>query len=170
MHGEAWHFLETALADVVDKPVRVLEFGSRDVNGSPRKLFTHPDHSYLGVDIEAGDGVDQVGNAAKVNVMGANGEQFDVVICAEVFEHTGEWPDILWNMGRHAAMGGLIVVTAATNPRAPHSAVDGWDLRDGEYYENVDDILLSEFMRDLFDNVYVTTHPRGDVYGKATAR
>lgn len=166
MHGEAWGFLEKSLEGWTDRAIRVLEFGSRDVNGSPRKLFTNPDVHYWGVDIEAGDGVDEVGDAASVNCIGSDGQQYDVVICTEVFEHTGAWPDILWNMQRHAAMGALVIVTAATNPREQHSAIDGWALRDGEYYENVDPDTLGAFMRDLFEQVEIETHPRGDVYAR----
>ena len=33
--------------------------------------------------------------------------------------------------------GGVLVMTCATDPRPPHSAIDGWDVRPGEWYANV---------------------------------
>src|SRR6478672_10719054 len=42
------------------KPLRVVDIGSYDVNGSYRTLFGNPAWSYQGVDLEAGPGVDIV--------------------------------------------------------------------------------------------------------------
>lgn len=178
MHGESWQFLSSAVADFADLPVSVLEFGSRDVNGTPRPLFTHPGHSYWGVDIVGGPGVDEVGDASQVAVT-VHGGLFDVVICAEVFEHTPDWVDIIINMDRHLKPGGVVIITAAAPPRPAHSAIDGRNLEvdeytayplpddDREWYENVDPDLLRDVMSNIFDEVEVSTNPRGDVYARA---
>ena len=61
---------------------RVLEVGSRDINGSVRDEFTNAD--YIGIDVEAGPGVDQVCLGHEFQ---ADPESFDVVCSSETFEH-----------------------------------------------------------------------------------
>lgn len=69
-------------AGVIPRTGRILEIGSRDVNGTVRQFFdqTH----YLGVDLEAGPGVDRVGDVREV---GLYDEDFDLILCLEVLEH-----------------------------------------------------------------------------------
>ena len=59
---------------------RVLEVGSRDVNGSVRDVISalQPE-SYVGTDIMEGEGVDIVCNAEDL-VTQFHGERFDIVI------------------------------------------------------------------------------------------
>jgi hypothetical protein len=70
------------------KGKRVLEVGSKYVNGSVRPLierFCSP-KEYVGVDIEAGKFVDVILSAEKlVEYFGP--ESFDVVISTEMLEH-----------------------------------------------------------------------------------
>lgn len=182
MHPEAQAFLveslaSRSLAGVPDEypPTKILEFGSRDVNGSPRYLFP-PLTQYVGVDIVEGEGVDIVGDASDIDLVPEYGK-FDLLICMEVFEHTPHWPDILNNMRLHASDGAQVIVTAAADPRQAHSAVNGEHLVDWttlpiegdaergiEFYKNVDPDVLRELARDLFTEATVTTHPHGDVY------
>jgi SAM-dependent methyltransferase len=85
----------------------VLELGSLNVNGSPRKHFRGP---YLGIDIQAGPGVDMVTNAHTVDTVLT--EQYDVTVCVEMLEHD----DAPWLSMRAAhevtAPGGMLIVTA----------------------------------------------------------
>ena len=57
----------------------------------------------------------------------------------------------------------------ATEPRAPHSAVDGGPLRHGEYYRNVEpDVLRAQLLTAGAEAV--TLHVdrwRGDLYARA---
>jgi SAM-dependent methyltransferase len=112
--------------------VAVLEIGSLDVNGSVRPLFPHAAR-YHGIDIAPGPGVDEVADAADWRCDGA----FDVVVSTEVLEHAPRWRDVLENAWAALVPGGRLLMTCATEPRPPHSAVDGWDVREGEWYENV---------------------------------
>lgn len=149
----------------------VLEFGSRNINGSPRSIVP-PDCWYVGVDIEKGFGVDIVADAATVDVGGslllshpkysaewvwlwqlvdpetAGHINFDAVICAEVFEHTDDQhcADIIANAFAHLYSGGMFVGTMAGPGRAAHSAADGGPLRDGEFYRNVGRDLLGSWL------------------------
>jgi hypothetical protein len=108
-----------------------VEIGSRNINGSVRRLF--PDTLYTGLDIVDGDGVDVVTAATDWKPV----RQVGCVVCCEVLEHDPS-PDLIVG---HAAswleLGGHLIVTCAGPGRAPHSAVDGGDVRDGEHYRNV---------------------------------
>lgn len=134
---------------VPDRKVDVLEVGGRDINGTVRDLFDAS--SYLSIDLVAGNGVDEVADFTTWK-----GKKVDVVVCCEVAEHTPDWPALLENAARHLRKGGLLIFTAAGPSRAPHSAVDGDVLRDGEFYENVDpddlrDVLMGHFERHVID-------------------
>ena len=70
---------------VTQRAPRILEVGSRDVNGSLRSCAP-PDADYLGVDIEAGDGVDRVLDDPYVLPLDAG--SVDAVVSSSCFEHT----------------------------------------------------------------------------------
>lgn len=165
MHAEARAFVAGAV-DAFGPFARVVEFGAADVNGGVRDLFTHAD-LYVGVDVVDAAGVDVVVDAA--DWQPDDPASFDCVVCCETFEHTSRWVEMLVSAWSCLRAGGLLIVTAACDPREPHSAVDGWALRDGEHYANIDPADLAAALAALgFSDVDTTTHPRGDVY--ATAR
>lgn len=92
----------------------VLEFGSRDINGSVRQFFTPT--KYVGVDVTPGPGVDVVSLAHEYDA----GELFDVVCSCEMLEHDPHYAASLANMVRHVRPGGLFFGTAAGPGRAEH--------------------------------------------------
>ncbi|MGC9227758.1 class I SAM-dependent methyltransferase, partial [Caldivirga sp.] len=91
---------------------RVLEVGSRYVNGSVRPLierFCGP-REYVGVDIKPGRYVDIVLPAeGVVDYFGP--ESFDVVISTEVIEHVRDWRLVINNMKAVLKKGGFIYIT-----------------------------------------------------------
>lgn len=168
MHREAWDFIDRVREHALGR--RVLDLGSQDVNGSPRELFPTADR-YVGVDIVAGPGVDVVADAK----YWATDERFDTVICTEVLEHERRWPLIISTAALHLDRGGLLIITAAADGRAPHSARVG-DHRDevvppldGEFYENIDVTRLWDHLRARSLSVLVLEYVRspGDVYALA---
>lgn len=110
----------------------VLDVGGRDVNGSPDFLFEDAT-SYTVVDLRDGYGVDLVGDICTMGMA----DVADVVLCLEVLEHAENWRDIVRACARACRHGGVVLITCAGEGRAPHSAVDGNELRDGEHYANV---------------------------------
>lgn len=140
---------------------RVLEFGSKDVNGGVRSLFTTADR-YHGIDVVEGAGVDQVSDAAEFR----SDERFDTVVSTEMLEHTNKGRDICSNAYRHLLPGGVFLLTMAGEGRHPHSAVDGGPLQRDEYYQNVTVAELQFWLSD-FKLVMIDKDTPKDLYALA---
>lgn len=127
MHAAAYDFVAE---HAIPQPCRVLEIGSRNVNGSVRPLFSSCE--YVGLDVREGEGVDVVADVCEYKA-----NKFDVVVCCEVLEHAKNWRDLIDAADRLIKKGGTLILTAAGPGRAPHSAFDGAELRAGEHYANI---------------------------------
>jgi SAM-dependent methyltransferase len=86
----------------------VLEVGSQDVNGSFRDLFKEVG-SYVGIDQQAGPGVDVVCDATEAANMDI---AFDVVVSTELLEHCDRFWLALEAMGAALRPGGWLLLTA----------------------------------------------------------
>lgn len=125
---------------------RVLEVGSRDINGNNRKHFTGC--TYTGLDCQAGPNVDLVGLAHEVALPPAS---FATVISTELLEHDPHWRLTLAAMVRWLQPGGALLITCATHGRAEHGMGDGYG-PNRSYYQNLDaEHLLSVFGFTRFD-------------------
>lgn len=163
MHPEAFAYVACA-AGRRGPFARVVDIGGRDINGSPRCLF--PDADYVSVDLYDGPGVDVVADALTWAPPGL----VDAVLCVEVLEHAPEAERLIKAAASWLRPGGVLIVTAACDPRAPHSAADGGSLIPGEYYGNIDPQLLQSWLSDFHD-VWIESHPdRGDVYAVGVRR
>ena len=120
----------------------VLDLGGRDVNGTPRALFDAAE-VYRVLDIAPGPGVDIVEDAATW----VPDRAYDVVVCTEVFEHTPAWRDLVRTAWSALRPGGVLVATMAGPLRAPHSAVDGGQVRPGEHYANIEPTQLEVWLQ-----------------------
>lgn len=168
MHAEALEWVTATLQRL--RPRKVLELGSRNVNGGARGVV--PTELWWGIDLEPGPGVDEVASAERYRPR----FEPDVIVCTEMLEHTASAMEIVSTALRHLAPGGALVVTAACAPRARHSAVDGGPLRAGEYYWNIHPPELGVWFKiaasvdgvTLCSRWEITEHwPRGDVYAIA---
>lgn len=124
----AWLTDQIALHDL-GGCARVLDLGGRDVNGTVHSQF----NKVRTLDILEGEGVDIVADAATWEP----DDSYQVVLCTEVFEHTGSWRRIIGTAYAALEPGGMLLCTCASRSRPPHSAVDGGALRPGEWYQNV---------------------------------
>lgn len=142
---------------------RVADWGGRDVNGSPRHSFACD--TYTVIDIAPGPGVDVVADAATWTPP----EPLGAIVCCEVLEHTPAAAAIVANAYRTLDDKGTLLVTAATNPRVPHSAIDGGALYTDEYYRNVARADLRRWLKRAgFSTIDIETHTdRGDIYAVA---
>lgn len=167
MHTEAYNFFETeSLRHAPALPYDILEIGGRNINGAIHHLF--PCRHYDSIDLVDAPGVTIVANAATWQPT----RKYDLVLCAEVFEHTHEWWDMInataWNA---LHIDGTLLASCATGDRPPHSA-HGGPLQPGEYYENVCPDAMHEALCHWRD-VSVTVAPShgkvaGDMYIRAT--
>jgi SAM-dependent methyltransferase len=127
-----------------DGPYNILEIGSLDINGSVRPIFEDHKRTYIGIDPQDGPGVDIVADAATFDISVA----FDVIVCAEVFEHTEVWREIMSNAYRLLKSEGLFTATMAGVGRSPHSAIDENPIRDWEWYENITEEAMTMALTD----------------------
>lgn len=161
MHPGAYDWLAEHIGDTAK--LRILEIGSRDVNGSPRPLCEGA-AEYIGIDVREGRGVDQVVAAADYDGKGA----FDLVISSEALEHTPDPQEIIACARRALKTGGRLLITAAAPDRAPHSC-DGYPtVPDDEHYANIEPDELQAWLADWSDVTIEHHAERGDVYAQAT--
>lgn len=84
----------------------VLEIGSRNINGTPRRFFTG---TYIGVDMVDGPEVDIV---AVSDSLPFPDESFDCVVCTEMLEHDPNPWLTLPEIARVLRPGGFVILTA----------------------------------------------------------
>lgn len=112
MHLSVVVFVGSHLRPEEARGKRVLEVGARDVNGSVRPVVENAfaPAEYVGVDLEAGPGVDAVAPAEEL--AGRFGEErFDVVLALELMEHVRDWRAVVSNLKRVTAPEGVILLT-----------------------------------------------------------
>lgn len=143
MHDAARNYIASH-AKTCEGPV--LEVGSRDINGGVRDLF--PKTGYVGIDLRPGKGVDHAVDVRDFT----HKTKFATVVCCEVLEHHPEPDELIDAMADHLRKGGTLLLTAAGPDRKPHSAIDGGELRDGEFFANIDPKDLKKWLS-KFDEV-----------------
>lgn len=92
----------------------ILEVGSRDVNGSPRSVFTKA-QNYFGIDKEAGKGVDKVEDYLESELANA-----DLCICCETIEHEPKFWRIIEHLYQDCKPGGHIIISSPANGFPEH--------------------------------------------------
>ena len=99
LHGE----------EIRDK--KVLEVGSRDINGSLRSFVeSRKPACYIGVDICKGPGVDVIGDAENL-LDRFELDSFDLIISTELLEHLRNWRRVISNIKNVCKPGGIILIT-----------------------------------------------------------
>src|SRR2546428_3860852 len=134
-------------AEVRDK--RVLEVGSRDINGSLRPIIESLAPSeYVGVDAEAGPGVDLVGKVE--GIADRFGEDsFDLVISTEMLEHVRDWRIAVSNMKRVCRGNGVIILTTRSIGFQYHGyPYDFWRYEPGDVQAIFSDMEILSLERD----------------------
>ena len=75
--------------------------------------------SYIGIDIEEGDGVDKICNMYNL-VFEFGKEQFDIVVCMETLEHVEDWRLAISNLKTILKPGGIMIISAPIPGRKYH--------------------------------------------------
>ena len=129
---------------------RVLEVGSKYVNGSVRPLienFFSP-REYVGVDIESGRFVDIVLPAEKL-VDRFGEESFDMVIATELLEHVRDWRLVVNNMKSVLKPLGYIYITTRSKGFPFHAyPYDFWRYEIGDMRKIFSDFEIITLKRD----------------------
>jgi SAM-dependent methyltransferase len=160
MHAAAYRFVERVAPDCGHVRA-VLEIGARNVNGTIRDHFPRVG-DYLGIDVVDGPDVDLVADGATYTPP----HPVDLVVCCEVLEHSAHAQAIVAHALSLLPPGGHLIVTCAAPDRAPHSAVDGGQLRPGEYYRNVSRDELETWVTAHGGHPLIVVHDQlaGDLY------
>lgn len=124
MHPASYQTMEQELRKITKKKARVLDVGSRDVNGTYRPIVEDiMGWTYIGIDIEDGPNVDKIVDPYEFNF---HDSTFDVVISGSTMEHVrAPW---IWikELVRVLKPGGtLIIYTHHTFPYHEYP-VDCW--------------------------------------------
>jgi SAM-dependent methyltransferase len=165
MHPQAFEYVAAALLAHADpRPRRVVEFGSFDVNGSPRPLLADAEE-YLGLDTREGKGVDKVIDAGRWNGKG----EYDLVVTTETLEHAERPQSVIAAAHKALKAGGLLIATMAAPERTPHSVDGSPRMPAGQHYANISEAELREWLAEGWTILDLQHHPdRGDLY--VTAR
>lgn len=129
MHQAVFDFVARRLPIDITSNSTVVEFGSKDINGNIRPLLGQA--QYMGIDLEEGPNVDKIMDCRDWKIPA------DVILCLELLEHCEDLDGVIRSIIKNIKPGGMALITCAINPRKPHSAIDGGELHDGEYYKNV---------------------------------
>lgn len=162
MHRKAFMATEKMVARIPEGFIAaadVVELGSCNVNGTIRPLFREA-RSYLGVDVRPGPDVDLVDDAT---YHGADAS-YDIVVSCEMLEHAPHPKAIIRNCYRILRPGGYLLLTAASEHRAPHGN-DGMEVHEGEHYGGIRRDDLEVWASGFFAEVTVSEDVKaGDVY------
>lgn len=166
MHKEARAFCERWQDQI---PGHALDIGGRNVNGHCRDLWPNMQWTVLDKDIESLSITEYPPSQTHIIQADAitweSDRQYDLVLCTEVLEHTQLWRDICKTAYRALLLDGVLVLTCAGPGRVPHSAVDGAELREGEWYNNIAAVDLYSCLDDLGFRVNIESNHRAhDIY------
>lgn len=118
MNGSVRNFAESHLDKLTGK---VLEVGSRDINGCVRDLVPHA----IGTDLHKGQNVDVV-CAAEDLLEHFGPEKFDAVMSFDAFEHIQDWRACVTNMWGVLKPGGWLVMSMASPKKGRHAYPDDY--------------------------------------------
>ncbi len=137
-------FFELVFNAVLSKStaIRIIDFGSLDINGGPHLLLEPFNCEYIGVDLADGANVNLVSRGELVDYQSMS---FDIAMSSELFEHAPTWREIFFNMCRLTKSGGIVVLSCAGRFRPEHGTTRSdkgfsapFVVREGvEYYGNV---------------------------------
>jgi hypothetical protein len=131
MHESVLAFIQEHIESEEVAGKRVLEIGSRNINGSVRPIISAMNPlSYEGIDRKAGFGVDIIedwGGDGWVSRIVKYSEKYDLVISTEMLEHAEDWRSALYCM-KYALKPatGILILTTRSPGFNLHDLPDYW--------------------------------------------
>lgn len=118
-------FRDQYLSEKISEPLRILDLGSQDVNGSYRPLFSEPSWSYSGLDMAPGNNVDIVLSTPYIwNEISSN--SVDVLISGQAFEHIQYFWITMLEVARVLKPGGICCILAPSSGPEHRYPMDCW--------------------------------------------
>jgi SAM-dependent methyltransferase len=129
MHKSSYEKMKRFVKDHLDNKgsskVNILDFGSRDVNGCYRSLFSNKNWNYTGMDIEAGKNVDLVIRNPH-DWREIKSSSYDVVVSGQALEHI-EFPwDVFKEIRRILKSTGIACIIAPSAGPEHRYPIDCW--------------------------------------------
>ncbi len=153
MHQSSLSRMQSLVSEYLEsrrgQPLRVLDIGSYDVNGTYRGLFDDPAWLYSGLDAVPGPGVDLIVRRP-YHWRQLRRNSFDIVVSGQTFEHIQfPWVTIL-EVGRVLRPDGLLFLVVPSSGPEHRFPIDCW-----RFYP--DGLVALAHWADL-DVVEATTH------------
>lgn len=118
-------FRDAHLASRTNEPLKILDLGSQDVNGSYREIFDFPAWKYIGLDMAPGKNVDVVLKTPYV-WREVRSDSVDVVVSGQAFEHIQfVWITML-EIARVLRPGGFCCILAPASGPEHRYPMDCW--------------------------------------------
>lgn len=149
---------------------KVLDVGSRDVNGSLKDMF-FSDCDYTGIDIMEGKNVDFNTSAVDWNSLGPT--EYNTIVCTEVLEHDKDWCQTIDAMISMLREGGLLIITAAGPKRAEHGTkrtTPELSPATTDYYQNIEIEHLEQAFKPMCFCKYEYGREEQDIYANGFKR
>jgi hypothetical protein len=118
-------FRDRYLSARITEPLRIVDVGSQDINGSYRQLFSGPRWSYTGLDMASGNNVDIVLRTPYIWTEVASGSA-DVVVSGQAFEHIQYFWITMLEVARVLKAGGICCILAPSSGPEHRHPVDCW--------------------------------------------
>lgn len=112
------------LSTSTTKPLKIIDIGSYDVNGSYKQFFLHPSWNYVGVDLAAGPNVDVVLDSPYR--LPFESFSVDVIVSGQAFEHVEYFWCSWLEMVRVLKPGGHIFLLAPSRGPEHRYPQDCW--------------------------------------------
>ncbi len=124
-HDKMLDFKNRYLKGMVTKPLKILDLGSQDVNGTYKDIFDVPSWRYQGMDMAQGKNVDIVlENPYAWKEIAAN--SIDVLITGQALEHIEFFWITMLEIARILKPGGLCCIIAPSAGVEHKYPVDCW--------------------------------------------
>jgi SAM-dependent methyltransferase len=118
-------FVERFLGDRRGTPMRILDVGSQDINGSYRPLFDDPHWVYLGADLGPGKNVDIV-LRDPYRWVELQSARFDLVVSGQTLEHVEFFWLTMLELERILRPGGWLCLLVPSRGYEHRYPVDCW--------------------------------------------
>ena len=118
-------FRDQYLGSRTKAPLKIMDLGSLDVNGSYKPIFDKAAWQYIGLDITAGDNVDIVLKNS-YNWPEIDTDSVDVLVSGQAFEHIEYFWITMLEIARILKPGGLSCIIAPSGGPEHKYPVDCW--------------------------------------------